>query len=117
MPAGPDRPAYPVAVSATELPPADDAAVETALHLLCDSALEPIVELVLLARDGGYEAHAHDGSVPFERAVTDGRDHEWIVSETEWASVPWTTVWFLMIAALSLLLPSVVLARQVRALW
>jgi hypothetical protein len=58
--AGPGRPAYPVAVSATELPPADDAAVETALHLLCDSALEPIVELVLLARDGGYEAHAHD---------------------------------------------------------
>lgn len=83
MAAGPGAHAYPVAVSATELPHADDNVVDTALDLLCDSALEPIVELVLLARDGGYEAHAHDGSVRFERAVTDGGDHEWIFTETE----------------------------------
>jgi predicted AlkP superfamily pyrophosphatase or phosphodiesterase len=42
--------------------------VDRALAVLTDPALEPIVEMVLLARDGGYEAHAVDGSVRFRRS-------------------------------------------------
>jgi hypothetical protein len=51
----------------TELAPerADDA--ERALRLLTDSALEPIVDMVLVARDGAYEARTHDGMVRFRR--------------------------------------------------
>ena len=41
----------------------------------------------------------------------------WIISGTEWASVPQPTVWYLVVAAISLLLPTVVLARQARASW
>ncbi len=43
---------------------------EAALEILTDSALEPIVDMVVLARDGAYEARSHDGSVRFRR--TDG---------------------------------------------
>lgn len=43
------------------------AAVDTALATLTGPSLEPIVEVVLLARDGTYEAHAADGSVRFRR--------------------------------------------------
>jgi phosphonoacetate hydrolase len=47
--------------------------VERALAVLLDAALEPIVEMVLLRRDGAYEALAHDGAVRFRRA---GHDFE-----------------------------------------
>lgn len=40
---------------------------DTALATLVGPALEPIVEVVLLSRDGCYEAHAVDGSVRFRR--------------------------------------------------
>ena len=40
---------------------------ERALEVLLDAALEPIVDMVLLARDGAYEAHSHDGRVRFRR--------------------------------------------------
>lgn len=42
--------------------------VERALEVLLDAALEPIVDMVLLRRDGVYEALAHDGAVRFRRA-------------------------------------------------
>lgn len=40
-----------------------------ALEILTDSALEPIVDMVLLARDGEYEARSHDGAVRFRRTA------------------------------------------------
>ena len=43
------------------------AAAETALGILTDAPLEPIVDMVLLARDGAYEARSHEGSVRFRR--------------------------------------------------
>jgi phosphonoacetate hydrolase len=51
--------------SPTGLAPEREADAEAALRILLDGALEPIVDMVLLARDGGYEAHSHDGSVRF----------------------------------------------------
>jgi hypothetical protein len=42
-------------------------AAETALEILTDGALEPIVDMVLLARDEAYEARSHEGSVRFRR--------------------------------------------------
>ncbi|MBS1836989.1 MAG: alkaline phosphatase family protein [Actinobacteria bacterium] len=44
---------------------------DTALATLVSPTLEPIVEVVLLARDGAYEAHAVDGSVRFRREPVD----------------------------------------------
>jgi phosphonoacetate hydrolase len=41
--------------------------LDTALATLVDPSLAPIVEMALLHRDGGYEAHAVDGSVRFVR--------------------------------------------------
>src|SRR5215204_4606508 len=43
----------------------DDA--ERALDVLLDSTLDPIVDMVLLARHGAYEARSHDGWVRFRR--------------------------------------------------
>jgi hypothetical protein len=42
-------------------------AATKALELLTDAALDPIVDMVLLARDGAYEACSHQGSVRFRR--------------------------------------------------
>ena len=53
------------------------AQVEAALALLVDPALAPIVELVLLHRDGAYEAHAVDGSVRFRRDDPVDGSHDW----------------------------------------
>ena len=48
--------------------PADrESDAERALEVLLDGSLDPIVDMVLLARDGAYEAHSHDGSVRFRR--------------------------------------------------
>jgi hypothetical protein len=63
----------------TELAPERLEDAERALELLTDAALDPIVDMVLLARDGGYEARSHDGSVRFRR--TDDGGYE--VLETE----------------------------------
>src|SRR5712691_9280921 len=43
------------------------AEADRALEILLDSALEPIVDMVLTRRDDRYEALAADGSVIFER--------------------------------------------------
>jgi phosphonoacetate hydrolase len=51
--------------------------VDDALRVLLDPALEPIVEMVLVHRDGGYEAHAADGSVRFRRLDPDPARHDW----------------------------------------
>src|SRR5258705_13899714 len=56
---------------------ADDA--ESALDVLLDAALDPIVDMVLLARDGTYEARSHDGWVRFRR--TEGGGYEKITGE------------------------------------
>lgn len=49
-----------------------EADAEAALEILLDTALDPIVDMVLLARDGGYEAHSHDGRVRFRRTEAGG---------------------------------------------
>jgi phosphonoacetate hydrolase len=56
----------------TWLMPERAADAERALELLTDAALEPIVDMVLLARDGAYEARAHDGAVRFGRHDSGG---------------------------------------------
>jgi hypothetical protein len=43
----------------------DDA--DRALAVLLDGELEPVVDMVLLSRDGAYEALSHDGRVVFRR--------------------------------------------------
>ncbi len=49
------------------LPDEHRAEAEAALGVLLDRSLEPIVDMVLVHRDGAYEAIAHDGSVRFRR--------------------------------------------------
>jgi hypothetical protein len=69
------------APTVTELGPERASQAEAAIELLTDVALEPIVDMVLLARDGAYEARSHEGSVRFRRTddgyevlVTEGID-------------------------------------------
>jgi predicted AlkP superfamily pyrophosphatase or phosphodiesterase len=57
-------------VAPHEVPDAQRAAAEAALDVLCDSALEPIVDMVCTFRDGAYEARSHDGAVTFRRTDT-----------------------------------------------
>lgn len=57
---------------ATEIAPSHRVEADAALEILLDSALEPIVDMVLLARDDAYEALSHDGSVRFRR-TDDGK--------------------------------------------
>jgi arylsulfatase A-like enzyme len=64
-PTGPPRP------DVAELAPELEAGAERALGVLVDGTLEPVVDMVLLARDGAYEVHSHDGWVRFRR---DGAD-------------------------------------------
>ncbi len=52
---------------ATEIAPEHRVEADAALEILLDTALEPIVDMVLTARDGAYEALSHDGSVRFSR--------------------------------------------------
>jgi hypothetical protein len=41
----------------------------------------------------------------------------WILTDVEWTAVPRPGIWYLTTAALSLLLPSVLLAWQARLAW
>jgi predicted AlkP superfamily pyrophosphatase or phosphodiesterase len=50
------------------IPDAQRATAAAALDVLCDAALEPIVDMVCTHRDGVYEARSHDGRVVFRRA-------------------------------------------------
>lgn len=50
--------------------PEREESAEAALEVLLGADLDPIVDMVLLRRNGGYEARAHTGSVSFRR---DGR--------------------------------------------
>jgi hypothetical protein len=61
-------------VTATEptwLAPEREDVAERALSVLTDAALDPIVDMVLLARDGAYEAQTSEGSVRFRRSGDD----------------------------------------------
>ncbi len=49
---------------------------ERALEILTDATLDPIVDMVLLARDDAYEAVSHEGSVRFRRVDGDGSAFE-----------------------------------------
>jgi hypothetical protein len=51
----------PAPAPAHQLTPDREAEADRALGVLLDTALEPIVDMVLLARDGAYEALSHDG--------------------------------------------------------
>ncbi len=55
-------------MAVTELASERVESAEVAIELLTDAGLEPIVDMVLLARDGAYEARSHDGMVRFRRA-------------------------------------------------
>ena len=66
---------------AHELGPEHAVDAERAIDILLDSALDPIVDMVILARDGHYEALSHDGRVEFRRSgegfevlAVEGRD-------------------------------------------
>src|ERR687898_3635127 len=72
--AAPPVSAVPVHEIAAELE--DD--VERALDVLLDSTLDPIVDMVLLARHSAYEARSHDGWVRFRRS---DRTYERVVGE------------------------------------
>jgi hypothetical protein len=52
-----------------EVPDAHRETAEAAAELLCDAALEPIVDMVCSYRDGRYEARSHDGAVTFRRTA------------------------------------------------
>lgn len=54
-----------------ELPDDRRDAVEQALEVLLDAALDPIVDMVLVCRDGSYEALTHEGAVRFRRVADD----------------------------------------------
>jgi phosphonoacetate hydrolase len=54
--------------------PEREADVERALEVLLDAALDPIVDMVLVSRDGAYEALSHDGRVRFRRTEAGGYD-------------------------------------------
>jgi len=56
-------------VAPHEIPDAARATAEAALDILCDAALDPIVDMVCTHRDGRYEARTHDGSVSFRRTA------------------------------------------------
>ena len=53
--------------TATEIAPEHRSDADAALDVLLGRDLEPIVDMVLVARDGSYEALSHDGSVRFRR--------------------------------------------------
>ena len=57
--------------AAHSVAPEREADVERALEVLLDSALDPIVDMVLTSRDGAYEALSHDGRVRFRRTEAD----------------------------------------------
>src|SRR4029079_16305791 len=63
------------------LAPEREAEAEGALGTLTEAALEPIVDMVLLARDGHYEARTHEGSVRFRRRVGGSSDGAYEVVE------------------------------------
>jgi hypothetical protein len=53
--------------AAHRLPEHLEADADRALSVLLDPELEPVVDMVLLSRDGAYEALSHDGRVVFRR--------------------------------------------------
>lgn len=67
----------------------DVGAIDAALEVLLSAELEPIVDMVLRRRDGGYEAVAHDGSVQFRRTGPgpDGYATTAVVADNPLASV------------------------------
>lgn len=58
---------------------------EAALDVLTDTALDAIVDMVLLARDGAYEAISPDGSVRFRRRAPGSHDEAFEVLTVEGA--------------------------------
>jgi len=55
-----------------EVRPEQAEAVDAALAVLLDGALDPIVDMVFTRRDGAYEALSHDGRVRFRRDAERG---------------------------------------------
>ena len=56
-----------MAASPTWLAPERRAVAERALEVLTDAALDPIVDMVLVAADDAYEARSHEGAIRFRR--------------------------------------------------
>src|SRR5947209_7376133 len=55
-----------------QVPDEHRAVAEAALEVLLDSALEPIVDMVVRYVDGEYQAASHDGAVRFRRTDEGG---------------------------------------------
>src|SRR5450631_1151519 len=82
----PSQPITLAAVSGTASPtwlaPHHQEAADAALTVLTDVSLDRVVDMVLSASDGMYEARSHDGAVQFRRegtsqievVATEGRD-------------------------------------------
>lgn len=71
------------ATSGRDLRPEVEADARRALDVLLDAELEPIVDMVLLRRDGHYEARAHDGTVTFRRLGDGDNRHRYEVTAVE----------------------------------
>ncbi len=79
-----------------EVPVEHRSEAEAALSVLLDRALDPIVDMVVRAIDGEYEAASHDGSVRFRRdgaggyevTATQGEDPLADQSTDRYASLP-----------------------------
>ncbi len=78
---------YPATVLETRLPahqigPPLEEAADRALEVLIGPDLDPIVDMVVWAHDGGYEARSHDGGVRFRRTgPEDGPTYEVIATD------------------------------------
>jgi predicted AlkP superfamily pyrophosphatase or phosphodiesterase len=64
-----------------QVPDAHRVEAEAALDVLCDAALDPVVDMVCRSVDGAYEVRSHDGRTTFRRAgdgferlTVEGRD-------------------------------------------
>lgn len=67
--------------AAHTLPAHLEADADRALEVLLDGALDPIVDMVLVSRDGAYEALSHDGRVVFRRTGPGLDGYETVIAE------------------------------------
>jgi len=69
------------ASTAHRLPAHLEADAEAALEVLLERDLDSILDMVLVSRDGHYEAHSHDGVVAFRRTGPGPDGYERVFSE------------------------------------
>lgn len=67
--------------AAHALPAHLEADADRALEVLLDPALDPIVDMVLVSRDGAYEALSHDGRAVFRRTGPGPGGYETVIAQ------------------------------------